>query len=104
SGRVHTRFSRDWSSDVCSADLIFNVFNGRLTAWRRWNGGTPVQLGSISLNTAQHRFLRLRESAGRVYYETSADGAQWTTRWNVEIGRATSREREWSTVGPAHNK
>lgn len=66
--------------------VIFNVFNGRLTAWRRWNGGTPVQLGSITLNTAQHRFLRLRESAGRVYYETSADGAQWTTRWNVAHG------------------
>lgn len=61
--------------------VIFNVFNGRLTAWRRWNGGTPVQIGSTTLNPLQHRFLRLRESGGRVYYETSANGVQWTTRW-----------------------
>lgn len=61
--------------------VIFNVFNGRLTAWRRWNGGTPVQIGSTTLNPVQHRFLRLRESGGRVYYETSANGVQWTTRW-----------------------
>src|SRR5690606_33772186 len=26
SRRRHTRFSRDWSSDVCSSDLIFSVY------------------------------------------------------------------------------
>src|SRR5690606_40682887 len=24
----HTRFSRDWSSDVCSSDLVYNHFSG----------------------------------------------------------------------------
>src|SRR5690606_39789417 len=26
--RRHTRFSRDWSSDVCSSDLLFNLYKG----------------------------------------------------------------------------
>src|SRR5690606_39888892 len=26
SRRRHTRFSRDWSSDVCSSDLLFSIF------------------------------------------------------------------------------
>src|SRR5690606_40950886 len=31
SRRRHTRFSRDWSSDVCSSDLeLFVLFQGRL--------------------------------------------------------------------------
>src|SRR5690606_39531428 len=36
SRRRHTRFSRDWSSDVCSSDLfgITFVHNGNLTNWR----------------------------------------------------------------------
>src|SRR5690606_39305973 len=29
SRRRHTRFSRDWSSDVCSSDLFFLEFAGR---------------------------------------------------------------------------
>src|SRR5690606_41939275 len=63
--------------------VIFNVFNNRLTAWRRWNGGAPVQLGSVTLNASSHRFLRLREAGGRGYFETSASGQSWTARWNV---------------------
>src|SRR5690606_1400637 len=61
----------------------FNVFNGRVTAWRRWNGGTAVQIGSTTLNAVNHRFLRLREAGGTVYYETSANGTTWTVRWSV---------------------
>ncbi|NLG63558.1 MAG: fibronectin type III domain-containing protein [Candidatus Cloacimonetes bacterium] len=63
--------------------VIFNAHNGRLTAWRRWNGQSPVQIGSVTLDPTAHRYLRLREAAGRVYYETSPDGVTWTTRWNI---------------------
>src|SRR5690606_40289071 len=40
--RRHTRFSRDWSSDVCSSDLYnlrrlhWNRFGLFLHYWRRW--------------------------------------------------------------------
>src|SRR6266511_5161360 len=32
SRRRHTRFSRDWSSDVCSSDLVTTTFNGYFAA------------------------------------------------------------------------
>src|SRR6266511_141506 len=32
SRRRHTRFSRDWSSDVCSSDLVMLTGDGHLTA------------------------------------------------------------------------
>src|SRR5690606_40009998 len=51
SRRRHTRFSRDWSSDVCSSDLasfvafldgtIINVALPAIT--REFGGGLPVQ-------------------------------------------------------------
>src|SRR5690606_41017442 len=28
--RRHTRFSRDWSSDVCSSDLVLTIENAKL--------------------------------------------------------------------------
>src|SRR5690606_40626575 len=34
SRRRHTRFSRDWSSDVCSSDLIINIYNGFLSLFQ----------------------------------------------------------------------
>src|SRR5207302_6277028 len=36
SRRRHTRFSRDWSSDVCSSDLF--VVDDRINAERAWAG------------------------------------------------------------------
>src|SRR5690606_41040417 len=37
SRRRHTRFSRDWSSDVCSSDLVFELLLDSLLALRREN-------------------------------------------------------------------
>src|SRR5690606_40576949 len=44
SRRRHTRFSRDWSSDVCSSDLIFM----RSTAYLR-SAGLVLGLGMAAL-------------------------------------------------------
>src|SRR5690606_41098120 len=55
SRRRHTRFSRDWSSDVCSSDLggrQYLVSNGQLQDYRAivadldWVPGKPVTLRS----------------------------------------------------------
>src|SRR6266511_3803051 len=40
SRRRHTRFSRDWSSDVCSSDLGF-LLNGRQVKMRGVDRGAP---------------------------------------------------------------
>src|SRR5690606_40879056 len=36
SRRRHTRFSRDWSSDVCSSDLVLTTENRR-SQWRGYS-------------------------------------------------------------------
>src|SRR5690606_40704328 len=40
SRRRHTRFSRDWSSDVCSSDLVFAAGAGTQFIQPTGNGGT----------------------------------------------------------------
>src|SRR5690625_4948339 len=52
SRRLHTRWPRYWSSDVCSSDLIFVLDNGA-DEWRVCDETLPVPLGygvSVSYN------------------------------------------------------
>src|SRR5690606_40702001 len=87
SRRRHTRFSRDWSSDVCSSDLIEQV-------------GSPEQLYSSpeSLFTA----MFLGDSNVFDLGDSSFDAqARWEEEtWAVDprtgIGRASCRERAGS--------
>src|SRR5690606_39696898 len=48
SRRRHTRFSRDWSSDVCSSDLVLDA--GRLA--RRFARISPAAANLIELTAA----------------------------------------------------
>ena len=51
SRRRHTRCSRDWSSDVCSADLIIN------------NGKKKLEdIALVELNTDKHNFSNQRKT------------------------------------------
>ncbi len=43
-----------------------------------------TQVGTqITYSAVSHRFIRIRESAGTWYYDTSADGVTWTNRWTL---------------------
>src|SRR5690606_40972330 len=92
SRRRHTRFSRDWSSDVCSSDLLDEI----VTLWREEIGPLP---GVSSLILTEpgigpqgiavelrltHPDLATLEAAGRA---------------TLEIGRASCRERVQTSVG-----
>src|SRR5690606_41032130 len=97
SRRRHTRFSRDWSSDVCSSDL--HSTNRPLPPM----GGRSAPAGVLHLE--RRRFLwdkRLFERVRMVNhgiedillplaFEFGADFA--------EIGRASCRERGWVAGG-----
>lgn len=48
--------------------------------FRTTSGGTVTDQTSIPYVAASHRWLRLRESGDRVYFETSAEGVSWTVR------------------------
>src|SRR5690606_16683862 len=54
SRRRHTRFSRDWSSDVCSSDLSFCEFRALMPHERRIGQNTKdaLQLIGISVSLA----------------------------------------------------
>lgn len=47
--------------------------------------GMYSKLLSIPYEATPHRFWQMRESAGRVYYETSPDGQTWTGQTDVSI-------------------
>src|SRR5690606_39644233 len=66
SRRRHTRFSRDWSSDVCSSDLggLFGVQNPQ-------QGGGGFSFGGVST------FGAGRSEERRVGKECRVRGSQW---------------------------
>src|SRR5690606_39522029 len=98
--RRHTRFSRDWSSDVCSSDL------GRIGVWGEAKGtykknGRPALASSARLAMYSTDFLVSVGSTSAA----SNSGAVGPCRvlpgsrpCIIEIGRATCRERVESRV------
>src|SRR5690348_18463894 len=87
SRRRHTRWTGDWSSDVCSSDLLrvgVATFTGR----------------------ADTLEVRFDPAVGRgAFWETLRRGAATTTAarpaQSAQIGRASCRERVWMWVGAA---
>src|SRR5690625_5774931 len=80
SRRRHTRWPRDWSSDVCSSDL-----------WLYWAENShanklPIRASAKDIatatNPAHHQMPRIRPHLC----------------WASEIGRASCRERGWITA------
>lgn len=62
--------------------LIFQVENGTLYAGIL-NAGSRTNPWSASFDSINHKWWRIREASGYVYWETSADGNTWTTRYHV---------------------
>src|SRR5439155_13023934 len=101
SRRRHTRWPRDWSSDVCSSDLIA--------------GGRPVTQAPIAV-TDRAVYQVLEAADGQDLYVTVPDkpglfrvpisgGSLVPVPVPVEIGRASCRERVESVgVGGVLNK
>src|SRR5690606_39444105 len=85
SRRRHTRFSRDWSSDVCSSDLhagehMLNIL--------------MAEHGGFNHNTQSYRIVTELE---RRYPDFPGLNLTYETR--EEIGRASCRERVSLSVG-----
>src|SRR5690606_40797472 len=98
----HTRFSRDWSSDVCSSDLFFAFMwahpgkqllfmGGEFGQEREWAESRELDwplLEQPDRAGLQHLVADLNRS----YRLTPA-------LWRLEIGRAPGRGRGEGTVG-----
>src|SRR5690606_39684070 len=94
--RRHTRFSRDWSSDVCSSDLAVRrsyrdlFLLGRLfgSGIRERGGGA---LAIVGVTADEHRAALVVDDH---LVEINALGTADLARIREEIGRASCRERE----------
>src|SRR5207302_4738152 len=79
SRRRHTRFSRDWSSDVCSSDLVV-MANLPMAVSGVSRNATPVTaIGRLAITTVLASILPIAPN-----------------RWSsvrLKIGRASCRER-----------
>src|SRR5690606_39843407 len=97
----HTRFSRDWSSDVCSSDLVFHKMRPR-------GGPGTVMPDYNDINRPQarrHNGLLLRHTgiaqkqgavSGTSNFQHTADGI--LIFLTAKIGRASCRERAYTAV------
>src|SRR5690606_39593746 len=96
-----TRFSRDWSSDVCSSDLFISDGTG-ITA-ETLGHSLLAQFDSIDFEQITIPYVntesRALDAIARINKAAAADGHQpivFDTIVNEEIGRASSRAREYS--------
>src|SRR5690606_39902168 len=92
SRRRHTRFSRDWSSDVCSSDLARNPAPMNIQEIRH-----PLirhKLGLMRRNDISTKNFRelAQEIAALLTYEATKD-MPVESHVIDEIGRASCRER-----------
>src|SRR5215475_3229299 len=89
SRRRHTRFSRDWSSDVCSSDLRGTQVS--VTA-RVSSGQTPVAGTSVS--------FRVIRSDGKALTATATTDATGTAVWRFRL-KARDPVGQWQVQATA---
>src|SRR3989449_7812993 len=99
SRRRHTRCSRDWSSDVCSSDLV--AIKGPLT--------TPVGGGIRSLNVSLRQLLDLYACVRPVrYFEGVPSPVKHPEKMNVVVYRENTEDVyagiEWPAGSPEAQK
>lgn len=59
--------------------------SGTLYAQRR-NAGVKATVASVTFNSTTHKWWRIREASGVVYYDTSSDGLSWTNQGTYTHG------------------
>src|SRR5690606_40807843 len=95
SRRRHTRFSRDWSSDVCSSDLG-ELINESVTEKEPAKEETPpaqeTSKPSVRLTPSEAANIALKEVPGEVDDDIDFEETQ-------ESGRASCRGRGYRAVG-----
>src|SRR5690606_40982115 len=86
SRRRHTRFSRDWSSDVCSSDLEANKVLVTISLFF-WCQRTVLTCGHLNASVS------FNEIANRLNKRHSEFIDEYTNSILFKIGRASCRER-----------
>jgi hypothetical protein len=65
--------------------VAISSLGGKIGAYHKWRGKKWRRVGEITFNPTNHRFRRIREQGGVVYYELSSNGVTWTrpTGWSI---------------------
>src|SRR5690606_40112599 len=93
----HTRFSRDWSSDVCSSDLVHIATPTTLitmlrTAQYAWQQAALSENARAVFELGKELYERL-SSMGRNVEALGRTLARTVEAYNKKIGRASCRDR-----------
>src|SRR5690606_42116414 len=101
SRRRHTRFARDWSSDVCSSDL--GGVDPSWIQWRPYDGiGRKVRNG---LNFTERGFgVRGAVGVSDRGHTAACQLAPGDVDWDYRFGRSEERRvgKEWVTCSSPH--
>lgn len=65
------------------AIIEFNISGGFITP--DWQTLVDFVTGSAEAIDASHRYLRIRESGGTLYWEKSANGSTWVEMWHTAV-------------------
>ena len=57
--------------------VYYGIFGGYIRAYKKVSGSSSV-LASTTYSDTTHKYLRIRESGGTVYWDYSAKGITWT--------------------------
>src|SRR2546429_4288868 len=87
SRRRHTRCSRDWSSDVCSSDLIAGITNstiviGLFSIWGIIHGRGPFSAGAPASNVFSLQLFFLFAASPFMRSEERRVGKECRSRWS----------------------
>ncbi len=69
-------------SSASNYQLYFDISNNTLYAYKQISG-TSTSLHSASYNSTTHKYFKIRESSGTIYFDTSSDGTTWTNFTSV---------------------
>src|SRR5690606_40501178 len=93
--RRHTRFSRDWSSDVCSSDLVTTISDLIQNKYSsRDNGDQVTILPSALFELIDGKLIMVSDDEMLSLLEQTKTNVDTVVNVINEIGRATCRERE----------
>src|SRR5207245_3483274 len=96
--RRHTRCYRDWSSDVCSSDLVAGKAITTIEAIGDAPAGKKVQEAWIALDVPQCGYCQSGQvMSASALLASNAHPTDADIDAAMEIGRASCRERGWTS-------
>src|SRR5690606_25278054 len=118
SRRRHTRFSRDWSSDVCSSDLdlpkaaedaqpaTYEVRATRLGDGlvAQWRDRSSDRMAQESLRLSEKRYRSLVKASAAIVWHTPETGTIETEQpeWSAFTGQSFEELRGWGWITSIH--